>query len=210
MLQPILKKLDYKFMIQLRKPTHRNFAILAPKAITKVYKFVWFPILLPISFKCYQQVVWQCSDMWWGYESSAACEWVSCEAVEGSRRAGNSLFLCFDVGIMIYMATMSFAFVCVIVMVYRAVWRGVWRAYAYVGSVWETSAVTRGLGLAGLSCLSHEWLMYMWHVCLQCVLCGCVLSQVVWQCSYVWLVIWEQRGMRMGDLRSRGRLETRR
>ena len=27
-----------------------------------------------------------------------------------------------------------------------AVWRGVWRAYAYGGSVWGTSAVTRGLG----------------------------------------------------------------
>jgi hypothetical protein len=37
MLQPILKKLDYKFMIQLRKPIQRNFAILAPEAKPKVY-----------------------------------------------------------------------------------------------------------------------------------------------------------------------------
>jgi hypothetical protein len=39
----------------------------------------------------------QCRDVWWGYESSALCEWVTCDAVEGSGHAGNGRYLSFHI-----------------------------------------------------------------------------------------------------------------
>ena len=51
--------------------------------------------------------------MWWGYENSALCEWVTCEAVEGSGRAGvRSIFSLFQM-YSIYGIYVTVRFVCV-------------------------------------------------------------------------------------------------
>ena len=68
--------------------------------VCQVHKYVIFACfsVLTTRFVCLRTLtgrLWQCRDVWLGYESRVLCEWVTCEAVEGSGHAGNDQYLCF-------------------------------------------------------------------------------------------------------------------